>query len=178
MNYFNGRFDIMEASYHDDTHLKMVGTIVDNTGVYFASDAKVGDIIYVDGAYVGLSLLRYKITEINTNETSGADLSAIVEWDMPVGDCVEPFAGMDAIIGGLHSNGLTATITPKDYNSANEILVANANSYQSMLLGNNSGGGGTSPDLTEVNKKIKALEDKVETVQLEWEDIIRLSFEE
>ena len=47
-----------------------------------------------------------------------------------------------------------------------------------MLLGLNSGSGdGSSPDLTEVNKKIKALEDKIETVQLEWEDLVKLSFE-
>jgi len=47
-----------------------------------------------------------------------------------------------------------------------------------MLLGLNSGNGdGTSPDLTDVNKRIKALESKVESVQLEWEDLVKLTFE-
>jgi len=90
----------------------------------------------------------------------------------------EPFGGMEGIIGALHSNGITANITPQSYNSANELLIANANSYQSMLLGLNSGNGdGTSPDLTDVNKRIKALESKVESVQLEWEDLVKLTFE-
>ena len=49
-----------------------------------------------------------------------------------------------------------------------------------MLLGLNSGSGegGTSPDLTEVNKRLSSLEDTVKTVQLEWEDLNRLSFED
>lgn len=47
-----------------------------------------------------------------------------------------------------------------------------------MLLGLNSGGGdGTSPDLHDVNKRIKALESKIESVQLEWEDLVKLTFE-
>lgn len=178
MNYFNGRFDVMDGSYHDETHYKIVGTIVDNSGTYFAADAQIGDIIYLDGSPLGVPLLRYKIAEINYDETSGANLSVLVTWDM--GDEIdpqEPFGGLEGIIGSLHSNGLTANITPVAYNSVNEVLVANANSYQAMLLGINSGGGGTSPDLTEVNKKIAELEKQVSSVQLEWEDMIRLSFE-
>lgn len=90
-------------------------------------------------------------------------------------DPLEPYAGMEAIIGALHSNGLTANITPYFYNSANEVLIAKANSYQTMLLSSTSGDG-TSADLTEVNNKISNLEEKINTVQLEWEDIVGLSF--
>lgn len=179
MNYFNGRFDIEDGGFHDETHYRLLGKVVDNSGTYFAADAQVGDIIYIDGSPIGVPLLRYKIAEVNYDETRGATLSVLVTWDMIEGiEPQEPFGGLEGIIGSLHSNGLTANITPVAYNSVNEVLVANVNSYQSMLLGLNSGGGdGSSPDLTEVNKKIKALESKVESVQLEWEDLINLAFE-
>lgn len=175
MNYFNGRLDILDGGYHDESHYRIYGSVVDNTGTYFATDAQVGDIIYVDGSFIGVPLLRYKIAEINYDETSGAELSVLVTWDMIEGnEPQEPFSGMEAIIGALHSNGITANITPKDYNGANELLIANANSYQSMLLGMNSGNGegGTPPDLTDVNKRITALEGKVSSVKLEWEDVL------
>ena len=162
MNYFNGRFDITDGGYHDESHYKIVGTVIDNSGTYFASDAKVGDIIYADGTGTGVTLLRYKITEV-LPETSGADLSVLVKWDMIEGiDAQEPFGGMEAIIGSIHKNNLTANITPQSYNSANELLIANANSYQNMLLGN--------ADLSEINKKVSLLEEKIEAVRLEWEE--------
>lgn len=179
MNYFNGRFDVEDGGYHDEIHYRIVGGFVDNSGTYFATDTQVGDIIYLDGSMIGVPLLRYKISEINYDETNGSTLSVLATWDM-IEDVEpqEPFGGMEGIIGALHSNGITANITPQSYNSANELLIANANSYQSMLLGLNSGNGdGSSPDLTEINKKIKALENKVESVQLEWEDLINLAFE-
>lgn len=174
MNYFNGRFDIIDAYYYDENQYKIMGTVVDNSGNYFADSAQVGDIIYLDGSFLGVPLLRYKISEINYDETSGADLSVIASWDMIEGiEPQEPFSGLEGIIGALHSNGLTANITPISYNSANELLIANANSYQSMLLGLNSGEGG-SVDLTEVNKKIKTIEEQIKSVQLEWEDLLFL----
>lgn len=81
---------------------------------------------------------------------------------------VDPNGTTDGIIGAIHSNGLTANITSVEYNGANEVLVARANSYQTMLLSTSSGSGdGTSPDLTEVNNRITNLEDKISTVQLE-----------
>lgn len=174
MNYFNGRFDITDGGYHDETHYKIIGNIVDNSGTYFSSDANVGDIIYADGTPLGVPLLRYKITEI-LPESSGATLSVLVEWDMIEGiDAQEPYSGMEAIIGALHDNGLTANITSQIYNSVNEILTTNTNSYQTMLLGNISGGG-VSPDLSQVNKRINELEKRVDSVTLEWEEMFVLS---
>lgn len=179
MNYFNGRFDIEDGGFHDETHYRLFGKVVDNSGTYFAADAQVGDIIYIDGSPIGVPLLRYKIAEVNYDETKGATLSVLVTWDMVESiEPQEPFGGMEGIIGALHSNGITANITPQSYNSANELLIANANSYQAMLLGISSGSGdGTSPDLTDVNKRITELESKVQSVQLEWEDVAKLSFE-
>ena len=80
---------------------------------------------------------------------------------------VDPSGTVDGIIGALHSNGLTANITSVEYNGANEVLVARANSYQTMLLSTISGGGGNPPDLTEVNKRLSNLEEAVTSVQIE-----------
>lgn len=178
MNLFDGKFDLVDAYYVDVNQYRIQGSYTDNTGTYSTYDAQVGDIIYVDGSFVGLPLLRYKIIELHMEEYYDAIISATVEWDMVEEiEPTEPFGGMEGIIGALHSNGLTANITTSSVNGVNEVLISRAQSYQSMLLGLNSGGEGTSPDLTDVNKKIKALEEKVESVQLEWEDLIKLSFE-
>lgn len=170
MNLFNARFDITDGGYVDESTYRIAGTVVDNTGTYYGFNVQEGDIIYVDGSMIGIELLRYKVTSINSVEMADVDLN--VSWDMIEGiDPQEPFSGMEAIIGAIHPNGLTANITPKDYNGANEVLIARATSYQTMLLGQSSSGG-TSPDLTDVNKKIKALENKVDSVRLEWEDMM------
>lgn len=174
MNYFNGRFDVLDGGYHNETHYRLYGSLIDNSGTYFAADIQIGDIIYIDGSPIGVPLLRYKIAEINYDETSGAELSALVTWDMVEGiDLQEPFGGMEAIIGALHSNKLTANITAQAYNSANELLIANANAYQTMLLGMNNGEG-ESPDLSQIKKDVAQLQEKVTSVTLEWEDVFVL----
>lgn len=178
MNLFDGKFEILDAYYMDINTYKVQGNFIDNTGTYSSYDAQVGDIIYVDGSMLGLPLLRYRISELHFEEYYDAVISATIEWDMVEGiEPSEPFVGMEAIIGALHSNQLTANITTSITNGVSEVLISKAQSYQSMLLGLNSGGEGTSPDLTDVNKRIKNLEDKMESVQLEWEDLVKLSFE-
>lgn len=177
MNLFNARFDILDGGYVDESTYRIAGTVVDNTGTYYGFNVQEGDIIYVDGSMIGVELLRYKVKSINEVDMANVDLN--VSWDMIEGfEPQEPFSGMEAIIGAIHPNGLTANLTPKDYNGANEVLISKAESYQIMLLGKNTGGGeGSSPDLTDVNRKIKDLEDKISSVQLEWEDLYKLTFE-
>ena len=175
MNYFNARFDITDGGYYVLFNYILVWDVIDNTFNYFSYNAQVGYIIYVDGSFLGFPLLRYKIIEINFDETIGAQLSVIVKWDMLNEEPQEPFVGMDAIIGAIHSNNLTANLTSFNTNNANEILINNAQAYQTMLLGNNSSDSEL-PDLTDINEKIKELEDKITSVHLEWEDINRLSF--
>lgn len=89
-------------------------------------------------------------------------------------EAIEPCGGIDGIIGALHSNGLTANITSYSYNGANEVLIARANAYQTMLLGALSGGE-SSPDLTQVKKDVRDLQNKVDSIHLEWEDLLFLS---
>lgn len=175
MNLFNGRFDFVDGYVVDTNKYKIQGNFVDNTGTYLSYNAQVGDIIYADGSMIGVELLRYKIVELHLDEFYDSVISATIEWDMIEGiEPTEPFGGMEGIIGAMHSNGLTANITACGVNAANEIVISKAQSYQTMLLGMNSGGGGegTPPDLTEVNKKIKDLENKVDSVRLEWEDLM------
>lgn len=177
MNLFDGKFDLVDGYFVDTNKYKIQGNYVDNTGTYTSYDAQVGDIIYIDGSFVGVPLLRYKISELHLDEYHDSVISATVEWDMIEGiEPTEPFGGMEGIIGALHSNGLTANITTYSTNGSNEVLISRAQSYQTMLLGMNSGGG-VSPDLTQINSKIKALEEKMDTVKFEWEDLNRLSFE-
>lgn len=180
MNLFDGRFDIIDG-YTVDTNLyKIQGSFIDNTGVYTSYDAQVGDIIYADGSFLGLGLLRYKITELHFDEYYDSVISATVKWDMIEGiEPTEPFGGMEGIIGALHNNGLTANITAAFINNANQIVISKAQSYQDMLLGLNSDGGdgGSTPDLSEINKRLDNLESTMTSVQLEWEDLVKLSFE-
>lgn len=180
MNLFDGKFDLIDAYYVDVNQYRIQGSYTDNTGTFSSYDAQVGDIIYVDGSFVGIPILRYKIKELHMEEYYDAVISATVEWDMIEGiEPTEPLGGMEGIIGAIHANELTANITTSSTNGVNEVLISRAQSYQSMLLGlkSGSGGEGSTPDLSEVNKKIKELEDKVTSVQLEWEDLIALSFE-
>lgn len=177
MNLFDGKFDLIDSYPLSENKHKIQGNYTDNTGTYTSYDAQVGDIIYVDGSFLGLPLLRYKIIELHTEEYYDSVISATVEWDMIEGiELAEPFGGMEGIIGALHSNGLTANITTTSVNAVNEVLIARAQSYQTMLLGLNSGGEVAPPIIIEVNKKIEALENKIGSVQLEWEDLNRLSF--
>lgn len=165
MNLFNARFDITDGGYVDEDTYRIVGTVVDNTGTYYGFNVQEGDIIYGDGSMLGVELLRYKVKSIN--EVNMAEVDLNVSWDMIEGiDPQEPFGGIEAIIGAAHPNGLTANLTTFAYNGANETLISRADAYQTMLLSNSSEGG-SSPDLTEVNKKITALEERVEKVQLE-----------
>ena len=180
MNLFDGKFDLIDGYYVDENTYKIQGNYVDNTGTYSSYDVQVGDIVYLDGSFVGMGLLRYKISELHYDEFYDSIISATVKWDMIEGiEPTEPFGGMEGIIGAIHSNGLTANITNIAINGANEIVVNKAQSYQTMLLGLNSGSGdgGIAPDLSGVNKRIEALENKITSVQLEWEDMVKISFE-
>lgn len=169
MNLFNARLDITEGGYVDSSTYKIAGTIVDNTGNYYGFNVQEGDIIYVDGSMIGVDLLRYKVKSINSVNLAEVDVN--VSWDMIEGiDPQEPVGGMEAIIGAIHPNGLTANITPKDYNGANEILISKATSYQTMLLGS-SGGNDSSTEIAEINTKVTELENKIDSVKLEWEDL-------
>lgn len=180
MNLFDGKLEITDAYQIDDNLYKIVANYVDNTATFTTHSLSVGDIIYIDGSVLGYTLLRYKVKAINRSEMQKSIISVDATWDMIEGmEQVDPSGTVDGIIGALHPNGLTANITSVEYNGANEVLVARANSYQTMLLSTITGGGdgSSTPDLSEVNKRLDQLESTMASVQLEWEDLVKLSFE-
>lgn len=79
MNLFDGKFDLVDAYYVDENKYKIQGSFTDNTGTYSSYDAQVGDIVYLDGSFVGLQLLRYKVVELHMEEYYDAVISATVE---------------------------------------------------------------------------------------------------
>lgn len=131
MRLFSARLDINSYSDLGGGVYEIDSYIVDNTGLYFASNVNVGDIIYVSGLDYGYDVLRYQVTNIKS--AKGARLIAEITWDMPYADFdpIEPFS--DAIIGARHLSSTTANIVDTTINLANEKLVADARNYQQIL---------------------------------------------
>lgn len=131
MRLFSARLDINSYSDLGGGVYEIDSYIVDNTGLYFASNVNVGDIIYVSGLDYGYDVLRYQVTNIKS--AKGAKLIAEITWDMPYADFdpIEPFS--DAIIGARHLSSTTANIVDTTINLANEKLVADARNYQQIL---------------------------------------------
>lgn len=131
MRLFSARFDILSSSATDSGIFEVEAIVVDNTGMYYASDVAVGDVVYVSGLSYGYDIFRYQVSEIISAE--GAKLIAKLTWDMPYDD-YEPFDPMgDAIIGARHLSSTTSNIVDVSVNIANEKLVADARNYQQIL---------------------------------------------
>lgn len=135
MRLFSARLDINSYSDLGDGVYEIDSYVIDNTGLYFASDVAVGDIIYVSGLDYGYDVLRYQVSKINS--AKGANLIAEITWDMPYVEFepIEPFN--DAIIGARHLSSTTANIVDTSINLANEKLVADARNYQQILTNTN-----------------------------------------
>lgn len=164
MRFFDGDFRILDSGYHDGINYKMKGTFVDETQVFFPGMVQVGDIIYADGSYLSKPLLRYKIVSIIQEETLGQTLSVIVKWDLEGVEATEPFGEMDAIIGALHPNNLTANLPPQS--SLNKVVLARANSYQTYLLAKSNS---SNSEIEAIKKDVETIKDKIGSTQLEWE---------
>lgn len=135
MRLFSARLDINSYSDLGDGVYEIDSYVIDNTGMYYASDVAVGDIVYVSGLDYGYDVLRYQVSKINS--AKGANLIAEVTWDMPYVEFepIEPFS--DAIIGARHLSSTTANIVDTSINLANEKLVADARNYQQILTNTN-----------------------------------------
>lgn len=132
MKFFNAKFNTTKVDrLSDNNQFTITGNIIDNTSSFFASDAKVGDIIYLNGSFQRDLLLRYKIIEINS--TSGLKLVAKVQWDME-GQPVTPRAFVSGIIGASINNSQLSMITNVKTNGSDELLVSAARSYEQSLL--------------------------------------------
>jgi hypothetical protein len=130
MNVLNGRLDISSVTPVGGTTDEWVleGTVIDNTGVFSAMDAKLGDVVYSDCALLGLGALRFKITTIDV-ATNGAFLRVILKWDMleaqPSGWTTYdyPLQSSQAVIGATDDLG-TMAITSMFVNGVDEFFIA------------------------------------------------------
>lgn len=164
MRFFTGEFKVTDSGYYNGIDYKMKGQFHDETQVFFSGMVQVGDIIYADGSFLGLPLLRYKIVSIIKEESLGMTISVIVKWDVDGEQPVEPFGEMDAIIGALHPNNLTANLPPQT--SMNRIVLARAQSYQTYLLAKSN----SNIELEAIKKDVSDIKDKMGNTQLEWEE--------
>lgn len=147
MKFFNAKFDTTDVvGLEDNTKFKLTGNIVDNTAKFFATDAHVGDIIYINGSAQGELILRYKIVEIVSAEE--LQLVANVQWDME-GNPVMPQISSQGIIGSKIENSQLSMITNVNTNGSDELLVSAARSYEQLLL------------VKENSKNIAAVESKI-----------------
>lgn len=148
MKFFNAKFNTTNVDYLlDNTEFTITGDIVDNTATFFASDAKVGDIIYLNGSFRGDLILRYTIVEIKS--TSELTLVARIKWDMD-GDPIPPQTSAEGIIGSRITNSGLSMITNVNTNGSDELLVSAARSYeQSLLIKENA------KNIEEIESKIK-----------------------
>lgn len=132
MRLFSARLDIENSMFVDMNLYQVQATIIENTGMYFADEVKVGDIVYASGIMYGADIYRYQVSKINS--TIGSKIDVELTWDMPFSD-MEPMdpMGLEAIIGARHIGANTANIVDYTINAANEKLIADARNYQQIL---------------------------------------------
>jgi hypothetical protein len=103
-NVYNSRFDC-ESSIQMDTDVwNIEGKVLDATGMYFASDTLLNDIVYIDGSQLGIGPLRYKI--ISVSYAVGASLRCSVKWDLAGETPTEPITFTYGCIGRPDNNGV------------------------------------------------------------------------
>lgn len=134
MNLFNAKFILNSCVATEENNKYTISAeIVDNSGMFFSSDAKINDIIYLNGSVLGQLLLRYKLTKITS--ASGSTLEGEMIWDME-GDPIEISGGLEGIIGEQTNEFGTSMITGIFVNSCDESVVSAARSYEQQLLAN------------------------------------------
>lgn len=145
MKFFNAKIIINYSSALEAPgEYEISANIIDNSGIFFASDVKVGDIMYLNGSIVGELLLRYKVKEIK--EATGSTLSAVVQWDIQDEEAKEPYGSTEGIIGEVINEFGASMIGSIFINSCDESVVSAARSYEQKLI---------SSSLKDINGKIK-----------------------
>ena len=102
MLQFSMRLDLTSVILVDGTNDQwdIVGAAVDNSGLYFATDVIVGDIVYSDASIVQLGISRFVILSIDS-QTDFFNLYARVQWNIIGQDPTEPFVGVQSFVGRL-----------------------------------------------------------------------------
>lgn len=131
MNEFNARFDLnyaMLTNYETMDEWEMTGYVVDNTGKFFATDSKEGDVIYIN-SYDGIK--RYIVTEVvSTNPIYTVN----VKWDMPEVEPFEPLSGYDGLIGCSTGKLKLTKLTSWTINGLSESFISDIKNYESTLI--------------------------------------------
>lgn len=130
---FNAKFDL---SYAVQTNPELTneweihGSIIDNSGTYFPTDSKVGDVIYID-SYEGIK--RYVVTEIIN---ASSEYVANVRWDMIDAEPFEPTSGYQGLIGSSTGKFKLTTLTSWTINDLAESFINNIKNYELQLIEN------------------------------------------
>jgi predicted transcriptional regulator len=106
MAMFNGRLNIQSYELIDIGKFNLVANLSDNFGIFYATDATIGNIIYIDASGFGLGILRYKVIDIDSVKTDFGLLYCTIQWDLST-EPVKPISGTDCFIGYNGPGGTT-----------------------------------------------------------------------
>lgn len=134
-NLFSARFDLITVDAIDTLNWNIHGLAIDDFGIFFASDANVGDIIYIND-FAGNQILRYTIKSIDrgVDKTSGADLYASIIWNGDVANPQDPIIGSIGIIGASSENLGLITLTDGPTNFVDESFLNSVKNYENFAI--------------------------------------------
>ena len=133
MKQFRARFDLYKINTIDSKSWDIYAFIIDNTANYYANDVCINDIIYIDSTILGSTVIRYKVTFIDQNNTIGTQLHANIIWDME-GTPIEPLIGFDGVIGNS-TDGIKIDVLPSSsINMLNDELIDNIRDYENEVI--------------------------------------------
>lgn len=134
---FTARFDLTSIIPISENQWSIVGYIIDNTGNFFASSSSIGNIIYMDGSMLGLQVLRYKVINVDYEQTSGTELYADIEWDMGSDYPMEPFPGLVGIIGETTDKIKLSILPSIMINLLDENFINSIKNYENLIIVDN-----------------------------------------
>lgn len=135
MANFNGRLRITSLNLVDDKTWDIVGIFTDNTSVYSAKQAQVGDVIYAkaENPEGDSDFKLYKITAIDQANTKASRLFATIEFAEEYSDDSEiftPFFDDDAMVCRLTSEHGFALIA----NTVNGFTQSDVDTIRNLTL--------------------------------------------
>lgn len=114
MKLLNAKLDISQVELISSTKWRITCVLIDNTGVFIASDILVKDVVYgwAINESMEQSVCRYRVDKIVS--ASGVNCVLEVTWDEPNTTYAELVAGSDCIVGRVLPNGATAITGPSN----------------------------------------------------------------
>lgn len=118
MKIFSGKLNITGVTEISENLWNISSLFLDNYGYYFATDAKIDDIVYnlaMNNTTMETCVCAYKITAIDSANTDASKLKCTIQYNESYTsseDIFTPQVGTDCMIGRLSSiNGFTALAT-------------------------------------------------------------------